>query len=40
MLDEELRGKLGKSGRKRVLEWYDFKVMWPLVSDLYKKTLR
>lgn len=40
MLDEELRGKLGKSGRKRVLEWYDFQVMWPLVSDLYKKTLR
>lgn len=40
MLDEELRGKLGKSGRKRVLEWYDFKVMWPLVSDLYKKILR
>lgn len=40
MLDEELRGKLGKSGRKRVLEWYDFKVMWPLVGDLYKKILR
>lgn len=40
MLDEELRGKLGKSGRKRVLEWYDFQVMWPLVSDLYKKMLR
>lgn len=40
MLDEELRGKLGKSGHKRVLEWYDFKVMWPLVSDLYKKILR
>ncbi|WP_302428875.1 glycosyltransferase [uncultured Prevotella sp.] len=40
MLDAELRGKLGKKGRKRVLEWYDFKVMWPLVSDLYKKILR
>lgn len=40
MLDEELRGKLGKKGRKRVLEWYDFKVMWPLVGDLYKKILR
>lgn len=40
MLDAELRGKLGKSGRKRVLEWYDFQVMWPLVSDLYKKILR
>lgn len=40
MLDEELRGKLAKKGRKRVLEWYDFKVMWPLVGDLYKKILR
>ena len=40
MLDEELREKLGKSGRKRVLEWYDFQMMWPLVSDLYKKILR
>lgn len=40
MLDEELRGKLGNNGRKRVLEWYDFKVMWPLVDDLYKNILR
>lgn len=40
MLDEDLRGKLGKRGRKRVLEWYDFQVMWPLISDLYKKILR
>lgn len=40
MLDEELREKLGKSGRKRVLEWYDFQVMWPLVSDLYKKNIK
>ena len=40
MLDADLRGKLGMNGRKRVLEWYDFKVMWPLVGDLYKKILR
>lgn len=40
MLDVELRGRLGKNGRKLVLEWYDFKVMWPLVSNLYKKILR
>ena len=40
MLDEDLRGKLGNNGRKRVLEWYDFKVMWPLVDDLYKNILR
>lgn len=40
MLDADLRGKFGMNGRKRVLEWYDFKVMWPLVGDLYKKLLR
>lgn len=40
MLDAELRGRLGKNGRKRVLAWYDFKVMWPSVSDLYNKILR
>lgn len=40
MLDADLRGKFGMNGRKRVLEWYDFKVMWPLVGELYKKLLR
>lgn len=40
MLDEDLRERLGKNGRKQVLEWYDFKVMCPLVGDLYKKILR
>lgn len=40
MLDDEVRRKLGMNGRKRVLEWYDFKVMWPLVKELYKKILR
>ncbi|EGJ72044.1 glycosyl transferase group 1 [Bacteroides coprosuis DSM 18011] len=40
MLDVNLRNILGKNGRKCVLEWYDFKVMWPLVDDLYKKILR
>lgn len=40
MLDADLRKKLGNKGRERVLEWYDFKVMWPLVGDLYKKILR
>ena len=39
MLDAGLRKQLGKNGRKKVLEWYDFKVMWPLIGDLYKKTL-
>lgn len=40
MLDADLRKILGKNGRKRVLEWYDFKVMWPLVDDLYTRLLR
>lgn len=40
MLDADLRKQLGCNGRKRVLEWYDFKVMWPLVDDLYKNILR
>lgn len=40
MLDAGLRKQLGKNGRKKVLEWYDFKVMWPLVGDLYKKILQ
>lgn len=39
MLDAGLRRQLGESGRKKVLEWYDFKVMWPLIEDLYKKVL-
>lgn len=39
MLDVNLQRRLGENGRKRVLEWYDFKVMWPLVGDLYKKIL-
>ncbi len=40
MLDAGLRKQLGKNGRKKVLEWYDFKVMWPLVGDLYKEILQ
>lgn len=40
MSNADLRERLGKNGRKLVLEWYDFEVMWPLVGDLYKKILR
>lgn len=40
MLDANLRNRLGMNGRKRVLRWYDFSVMWPLVGELYKKILR
>ena len=40
MLDADLRQRLGENGRKRVLEWYDFQVMWPLVGYLYKKLLK
>ncbi len=39
MLDAGLRKQLGENGRKKVLEWYDYKVMWPLVVDLYKSML-
>lgn len=40
MLQEDARSILGKNGRKKVLEWYDQKVMWPQVSKLYKKILK
>ena len=30
---------LGKNGRLKVMEWYDFRVMWPLVEKLYAKIL-
>lgn len=40
MCDENARIFYGKNGRKRVLEWYDFRVMWPQISELYKKILK
>ena len=40
MLDAGLRERLGENGRKRVLEWYDFKMMWPLISEMYKNILK
>lgn len=40
MLDADLRKRLGENGRRKVLDWYDFKVMWPLVKDLYDKILK
>lgn len=39
MLQEDVRQNLGKNGRYRVLEWYDYRVMWPLVDELYKRIL-
>lgn len=39
MLDDDLRKRLGIKGRQKVLEWYDFQVMWPLVYELYKEIL-
>lgn len=39
MLDADLRKKLGVKGRQNVLEWYDSKVMWPLVYELYREIL-
>lgn len=40
MLDADLRKRLGQNGRRKVLEWYDFKVMWPLVGKLYNEILK
>lgn len=40
MLDNSLRELMGKAGRKMVLDWYDCRVMWPQVSELYKQILK
>ena len=40
MLDADTRRFLGENGRKNVLEWYDFRVMWPLVKELYERILK
>lgn len=40
MLDTKRRYLLGIEGRKKVLEWYDFKVMWPQIFELYKQILK
>ena len=40
MLDSDLRKRLGAMGRKIVLNWYDYSVMWPQVYDLYKKIIK
>ena len=40
MLNPETRRFMGKNGRKNVMEWYDFRIMWPLVSDLYQRILK
>lgn len=40
MLDFNIRKRMGKAGRKMVQDWYDNRVMWPLVLELYKRILR
>lgn len=40
MLDADMRRFLGRNGRAKVMEWYDFQVMWPLVDELYKRILK
>lgn len=40
MLDTDTRRFLGKNGRIKVLEWYDSRVMWPLVEELYERILK
>lgn len=37
MKDTDLRINLGVEGRERVLRHYDYRVMWPLVSDFYSE---
>ena len=40
MLDTDTRSFLGENGRMKVLEWYDSRVMWPLVKELYERILK
>lgn len=40
MLDTDARRFLGKNGRMKVMEWYDFRVMWSLVKELYGRILQ
>lgn len=40
MLDADKRRFLGENGRVKVLEWYDCRVMWPLVKELYERILK
>ena len=40
MLDADKRRFLGENGRVKVLEWYDSRVMWPLVKELYERILK
>lgn len=39
LLDPEARQILGRNGRRMVMKWYDFQVMWPLVEGLYAEML-
>ena len=39
MLDEKRRLHYGANGRKMVLEWYDYRVLWPEVVNLYRRIL-
>ncbi len=38
MLDTDLRHRLGKCGRQFVLHNFDYKVMWPLIKQVYDET--
>lgn len=40
MLDENVRQRLGKAGRKMVLDYYDYKVLWPIIANLYQTLCR
>lgn len=40
MTDAKLRFSLGKAGRQMVMQYYDWRVMWPMIMDLYQKILK
>lgn len=40
MCDPDAIRYFGKNGRRKVLEWYDCRVMWPLVSKLYAQIIK
>lgn len=40
MLDANLRQSLGQEGRRMVLQYFNYRVMWPMVGELYDRILK
>lgn len=40
MMNYTIRERLGKNGRRIVVDRYDYRVMWPLINDLYKQIIK